>query len=236
MTKKEFEIGGYIGGYTGSTEYVRYMLDSLGEGPVTVKVTSYGDDVNHALKIKNIFSEHGGVTVEYVAYSASAATILGHGAKKTLIHEDGFYLIHKPSLWVDTWGRMNEDELARSVEEVKTKKKDAETVTLVLAQDYVKCRNMEIKTVMELMKEARWLSGKEAVELGLVDELLPAAGKKPAVTDTDRAVMAAAGLPVPGIAKEPEPESVGKMLRNELKIFFQLIIMYSKQWTKSIYL
>jgi enoyl-CoA hydratase/carnithine racemase len=79
---------------------------------------------------------------------------------------------------------------------------------------------MEVKTVMSLMKEARWLSGKEAVEPGLVDELIPAKGKKPVVTNEARAIMSAAGLPIPEIEKEPEAESIGKLIRNELNKIF----------------
>jgi ATP-dependent protease ClpP protease subunit len=214
------EINGDIGGYSYSMGYVRYLVKELGEGPIIVKVTSYGGDMNHALKIKNIFSEHGDITVEYVGLNASAATLIGHGAKKTLIYEDGLYLIHKPMVWVDTWGFKNEDELTQAIEEMRAQKKDAETMTLTLVQDYVKSRGMDVKTVMDLMKEARWLSAREAVELGLVDELIPTKGKKPVINDQARAIMSAAGLPIPEQEKEPEPESIGTILRDELKKFF----------------
>jgi ATP-dependent protease ClpP protease subunit len=217
---REIEINGDIGDYSYSMGYVRYIMKELGDGPINVKVTSYGGDVNHALKIKNLFEEHGDVTVEYVGFNASAATIIGHGAKKTRIHEDGLYLIHKPMVWVNTLGYMNEDELEQALQEMKTQKKDAETITLTLAQDYVKSRKMEIKTVMDLMQEARWLSAKETVELGLVDELIPAKGKRPVISNQAIAIMSGAGLPIPDIEKEPEKESIVKMIHDEIKNFF----------------
>jgi ATP-dependent protease ClpP protease subunit len=220
---REIQINGDIGGYSYSMGYVRYLMKELGEGPISVKVTSYGGDVNHALKIKNLFQEHGDVTVEYIGFNASAATIIGHGAKKTLIHEDALYLIHKPSVWVDTWGYMNEDELAQAIIDVQAQKKDAETVTLVLAQDYVNSRGIELKKVMELMKEARWLSAKETVEMGLVDELVSSKGKKPVVTNQAIAIMSAAGLPVPEIENEAESSSVHTTIREEINKGFQEI-------------
>jgi len=217
---REIEINGDIGDYSYSMGYVRYMMKELGEGPINVKVTSYGGDVNHALKIKNLFEEHGDVTVEYIGFNASAATIIGHGAKKTSIHEDGLYLIHKPQMWVDAWGFMNEDELETTIQDMRSQKKDAETVTLVIVQDYVKSRGMDVKTVMDLMKESRWLSAKETVDFGLVDELIPAKGKKPVISNLAIAIMSGAGLPIPEIDKEPEKESIGKMIREEIKNFF----------------
>lgn len=195
--ERVIEINGDIGGYAYSMGYINYMLKDLGEGPVTVKVTSYGGDVNHALKIKNAFATHGDVTVEYIGLNASSATLIGHGAKKTVIHEDSLYLIHKPMVWVDAWGLMNEDELTQAISDFQAQKKDAETFTLVLAQDYVNSRGMDIKTVMELMKEARWLSAKETVDLGLVDEIIPSKNKKPVISNQAIAMMTANGLPLP---------------------------------------
>jgi hypothetical protein len=72
------------------------------------------------------FEDHGDVTVKYIGFNASAATIIGHGAKKTSFREDGLYLIHKPMVWVDIRGYYNEDELIRAIEDMKTQKKDAE--------------------------------------------------------------------------------------------------------------
>jgi len=216
---REIEINGDIGG-SYSMGYVRYLMNELGAGPINVKVTSYGGDVNHALKIKNLFEEHGEVTVEYIGLNASAATIIGHGAKKTCIHEDALYLIHKPMIWVNTWGMMNEDELEQAIIDMKAQKKDAETFTLVIAQNYVKNRGMEIKTVMDLMQEARWLTGHEAVELGLVDEVISSKGKKPVVSNEVVAILSAAGLPVPELEKEPEKESISAIIRNEFKKYF----------------
>ncbi|MDR2004399.1 MAG: ATP-dependent Clp protease proteolytic subunit [Prevotella sp.] len=216
--ERVLEITGEIGGYAFSMGYVKYLMNELGEGPVTVKVTSYGGDVNHALKIKDLFASHGDVTVEYVGLNASASTLIGHGAKKTVIHEDSLYLIHKPSVWIDAWGSMNEDDLDRTITDLIARKKDAETFTLVLARDYVNSRGMELKKVMELMKESRWLSAREAVDLGLVDELLPTKNKKAVISNHQVAIMKANGLPVPEVAVSDDNDDVSWM--DKAKQFF----------------
>jgi len=155
-----------------------------------------GGDVNQALMIKKLIADRGEVTVDYFGFCASAVTLIGHGAVKTRIYEDAMYLIHKPLVWVDEWGRMNEDEIEDAITRMQIAKKDAETVTLMIAQAYVKDRSIEMSKVMELMKESRWLSAKDAVELGLVDEVIPAvAAKKPQLTNQIQAMMKANELP-----------------------------------------
>lgn len=216
--ERVLEITGEIGSYAFSMGYVKYLMNELGEGPITAKLTSYGGSVNHALKIKDMFASHGDVTVEYVGMNASASTLVGHGAKKTIIHEDSLYLIHKPLLWVDTWGSMNEDDIDQAIADLIAQKKDAETVTLVLAKDYVNSRGMELKKVMELMKEARWLSAREAVDLGLVDELLPTKNKKPVISNHQVVIMKANGLPVPEATVNDDNDDLSWM--DKAKQFF----------------
>lgn len=204
------EITAYIEQYGFSMNYIKYMMNELGEGPITVKMTSLGGDVNHALKIKELFASHGDVTVEYIGFNASSSTLVGHGAKETGIYEDSFYLIHKPMVWVDAWGSMNEDELTATIAEMQTQKKNAETVTLSIAQDYVNSRGMDLKVVMELMKEARWLSAKEAVEYGLVDKIIKTSNKKAVMTNQIVAMMKSSGLPMP-VIENPENNLLTKI-------------------------
>lgn len=193
---KVIEITGGIAEYNVSRNYVKYMLDQVGTGPVTVQLSSLGGDVNQALQIKKLIADRGDVTIQYFGFNASASTIVGHGAAKTQICDDSFYLIHKASVPVNPlWGSMNPDEIDQAIADLQADKKDAETVSLVIAQDYVNSRNMKMSEVMDLMKEARWLSAKEAVELGLVDELIPSSAKKSIVTNEMVAILSANGYP-----------------------------------------
>jgi len=205
--QRSFKIDGLIDMYYYGSSYVEYMLRELGSDPITVYVSSLGGDLNEALKIKKAFADHGEITVEYYGFNASSATILGHGAKKTVISEDSLYMIHKPMMNVQLYGLMNEDELAEAIKNLENKKASAETVTRVIAQDYVNSRGIDIENVYQLIKEAKWLSAQEAFEIGLVDEVKPskAANKKSKITNQAViAMMTANGLPLPTMSEESE--------------------------------
>lgn len=205
---KVIELSGDISAWNISRAYAKYLADQAGQGELIVDLCSMGGDVNEALGIKKLFSDRGDVTLRYYGFNASAATIIGHGAAKTQIYEDAFYLIHKPLVWVDEWGRMNEDEIQQSIDNLQAQKKNAEAVTLTIAQDYVKNRGMEMKVVMDLMKEEKWLTAKEAVDLGLIDEVIPAStGRKIEVSNSMVAMMKANGFPeLPSNSSEAEKE------------------------------
>lgn len=210
--ERSFKIEGPIGEYYYGSNYVQYMLRELGADPLTVYVSSLGGDLNEALKIKKAFADHGEVTVEYYGFNASSSTIIGHGAKKTVINEDSAYMIHKPMLGVELWGRMNEDELAQAIEELQQMKADAQTVTKIIVQDYVNCRGIDIEKVLDLVKSGRWISASEAVDLGLVDEMKPSKQKKAAKVTNQAtiAMMTAIGLPLPEMSdpeKTPDEKS-----------------------------
>ena len=224
---KIIEINGEINRYGYSSQYLNYFLKDMKNEEVTLKVTSPGGCVNEALKMKDIIASHGNVIVEYVGLNASAATLLGHAAKKSVIHESSFYLIHKPLVnihnYIDVWADYNEDEIKNAIENLQKANQDAEVVTLVLAQDYVNSLGIELKKMLELMKEARWLSAKETVELGLVDELLPTAKKqKPQPVSTNVvAMMSALGLPpIPTAQNEDTPPTEDKSWLLTLKNIF----------------
>lgn len=136
MPKKRIEINGTIDRWGYGSNYFKWQLKDCEDGPITVSVNSYGGDVNEALAIGNQIAEHGNVTVEYVAFNASAATLLGLYAKKSTINSDALFMIHKTSVWVNAWGSMNEDQIDQAIEDLKANKDLASATTLQLAKCY----------------------------------------------------------------------------------------------------
>lgn len=158
--------------------YARYLLEydlsQIPEGePVVLEVDSLGGDVMEAISISNMLQERGNITAHIVGFCASAATWLCYACDKVVINDDCAFLIHKCSSYVDAWGMMNADEIDHLIETLKSEKKSNEAIDLIIANKYVKhaAGKTDMKGILKLMKEERWILPTEALEMGLVDEV-----------------------------------------------------------------
>lgn len=197
MNETVITLFGAIDRFWYNKNYLKYFLDKAKGQPVRLKVSSPGGDVAEAIAMSSLMAEHGNVTVEFISFNASAATILAFGAKSIEMHEDGMWLAHKCSLGVDIWGRLNADQLEGAIKELQNKKKSAEAVDLMIAQKYINRSGKSLKDVITLMEEERWMPAAEAKEWGFIDTIIPGKNKKPQITDEITNSFQAAGLPVP---------------------------------------
>jgi len=190
----QIDIDGSIGPYGYSKYYIKQMLDQYKGQPVNVRVNSLGGSLDDALDIAARFNEHGDVTVFMFGYCASAATVLALGAKKTVIDENAFYLVHKVMNWVDIWDTLNADQLQDLIDELEKNKRDNEKMDLVLAKMYAKKSGKTANEIMAVLKEAAWLTADEAKNWGFVDEIGTGLKYAPAAIENK---LNAFGLPLP---------------------------------------
>lgn len=197
MNETIITLFGAIDAYWYNKNYMKYFLDKAKGQPVRLKVSSPGGDVAEAIAMSSLMAEHGNVTVEFISFNASAATILAFGAKSIEMHEDGMWLAHKCSFGVDIWGHLNADQLEDTIKELQNKKKSAEAIDLMIAQKYINRSGKSLKDIIALMEEERWMPAAEAKEWGFIDTIIPGKNKKPQITDEITNSFQAAGLPVP---------------------------------------
>ena len=202
------DIDSYIG-YPISKGYVKSKLQPLKGRPCTVRINSYGGDVQTALDIRQQFIDHGQVTAYIIGMTASAAAILAMGARKVVMSRYALMLVHPCSAAVTNWGYYNKEELAKAIERLRKTQTDLKTLDRVVASIYAaKVGDSNVGKMEALMHEARWIGAEEALRLGLIDEIdpdeqQPDPAKKP-MTDAQREHIVACGLPVPtfGMAAE----------------------------------
>ena len=165
-------IDSHIGPWGYSKNFIRNQMSGLKNKPVNVRVSSLGGSVDDALDIRQQFIDHGNVTCYLYGYVASAATILATGAKKTCMSQYAFYLIHKVSNWIDAWGNYNADQIQKLIDDLKANKLENDKMDLVLANLYANKCKKKVDEILPILKEGRWLTAKEALEYGFIDEII----------------------------------------------------------------
>ena len=187
--------------------YVKDALKGIkDEQPIDVYICSLGGDVNEALKIRQIFLERKGKVTAYIyGFTASAATIIATGADEIVQSAAALQLVHQASLWVDTFGQLNKDQIAEEIKKLQATAEDLATVDGVIASIYVTRYGITEQAAKELMTAARWLDAKTCKEKGLCDRIAEdkeeKSDKQAKAHRAER--FAAMGLPP---APEQEPE------------------------------
>jgi ATP-dependent protease ClpP protease subunit len=199
----QLHLKGYVGGYDFDRDYVDYILGKNADKPVNVLIDSLGGSLATALSISSAFRNHGDVTVHFVGMNASAATIASLGAKHISIDASAMYLVHKCSMDIFEWDSLNADQFEQLIAKYQQTKSDLDKLDLNVASMYsAKCRK-DKQALLDLMKVGGWLTAKEALDWGFVDEITNAAEDvAPHLTDELASAMAASGIPIPKIPIE----------------------------------
>lgn len=190
-------------GYPFSAEYIRGELDRIGDAPCRVFISSLGGSAVDALQIRQMFLEHGNVTVYLHGFVASAATIIAMGAKHIAMGRYALLLVHRCANAVDEWGTMNSGEIASVIEKLRASQTALETIDQTVANIYAARCGSTVEDAARLMKEAEWLTAERCLEIGLVDEVTKD-DERPLLTDAMRGTIAACALPLPTVKERAE--------------------------------
>ena len=199
-TQYNLQLKGYVGGGDFDRSKVDAMLAAHGGKRVNVLIDSLGGSLATGLSISAAFKNHGDVAVHFVGLNASAATIASLGASHISIDAGAMYLVHKCSMAFFEWGSLNSDQFGQLIQDCEKIKADLDKLDLNVAQLYArKCRK-PAADLLALMKAGGWLSAKEALEWGFVDEITDLAHEPaPKLTDALASAMASEGMPIPNI-------------------------------------
>lgn len=217
MKKYDIYINGCIG-WPFSADYVRQELERFDGKHVDVLISSLGGSVLHALQIRQLFVDHGDVTVHLHGFVASAATIIAMGAREIRIGKYALMLVHRCSNWVDTWGQMNAEDIAQTIRQLSHDQEDLETIDHVVACSYADRCKKTVEECASLMKDARWMTADECVAFGLADSI--EVDESQTIEDDDATIagLSACGYPIPELrssrGKSGPVEAMTQALRN----------------------
>ena len=200
MTQYHLHLKGYVGGCDFNADDVTATLRSNPDTEVAVLIDSTGGQLSTALSIYSAFRSHGNVHAHFVGMNASAATIASLGAKRITMDASALYLVHKCSMAVFEWASMNADQLQDYITALLKQKTNLDKMDCDVSAMYAaRCRKPQ-EDLLALMKTGGWLTAKEALEWGFVDELTELEGdEKPELTEALVHAMAEAQMPIPSI-------------------------------------
>lgn len=137
-------------------------IKNMSAKTVDIHIASYGGDVDDAFQIFDaVKSLNADVTTMCHGYCASAATIIAQCGKRRKISANSLYLIHNSS----TTARGNKEEIEKT--QTMLRKTDER-----IANIYAAASGRDVSHFVELMNAGDWLSPQEALEAGLVDEIV----------------------------------------------------------------
>lgn len=186
-TSLDIHIDGYIGGWYGDTEpqsFKRNLERYPNVSQINLFITSLGGDPFAAITIGNHLAMHKANVTAYISgNAASAATVIpAIGANKIVMIDNAVYLIHDVSM--SNWDSQTADDMRKGADEL-------DLLSDQIAGIYAtRSKTRNAKQFRAHMKENKWIDATQALEMGLVDELVsindlrqPATNNKIALTN-----------------------------------------------------
>lgn len=173
-TRAEVLIFGEIGWDVRAADFAKSLAEVDAE-ELTVRVNSPGGDVYEGLAIMNALRGHPATVttiVEGLAASAASVIAIG-GGDRVICRPNGELMIHEA--WTMSQG--NAGELEKTVA-------DLNRVSANLAEIYASKAGTDADMWRSAMKAETWFSANEALEAGLVDEVVDARETKAALVGT----------------------------------------------------
>jgi ATP-dependent Clp protease protease subunit len=176
------------------------------EGDITVNIKSYGGNVHEALGIYDYMqSLSNKVTTRIWGAAASAATIIALAGDERLIAENARYLIHKPM--VDLVG-VNTDDIVAALEQL-------EDYDRQLIEVYEEKTELTAAEIIDLMRENKFISAQQALEMGFVDGIIERKSKENKINNQKNEVMSKKLFEMLAVSNEAEAtEKVNELKAN----------------------
>lgn len=161
----EIDVFGAIGedwfGEGNTMENVRAKLMDVRTPNIHLNLSSFGGSVNDALVIYNLLKVHPAkVTTNYMGFNASASTIIGSAGDVIKMDKSGSFLVH--NAWNMVVGNQHDlREEADFLEQIDNN---------IVKNIYKPLTGKRTDSLLNLMKEEKWIDAEEAKTWGFVHE------------------------------------------------------------------
>ena len=162
VADEDAEIYRYFGYLVTSPRDIKEGLKVAGEEAVTLRINSPGGSLFAGYEMYCDLAAHPGRTTALIqGYAASAATVVMMGCQKVLAYPVSLVCIHNPSTYT-------EGDVAAHKKTIR----ELETVKESVISAYLGRARVSREELATLMDKDRYITAEEALDIGLVDEIL----------------------------------------------------------------
>ena len=130
--------------------------------PIHLHIQSYGGSLLDTFPVVDTIERSDVPIYTYIdGYAASAATLISVCGSKRYIGQNSIMLIHQLS--TSSGGKY---------EELMDDKKNMDTFMKIIRDIYLRKSKLNYDNLSDILKHDWWLSSKEAINYGLVDEII----------------------------------------------------------------
>lgn len=188
-------IHGGIGSYEIEAIDLIQALQEVGSRDVEFRIQSPGGSVYEGLAIYNSIKAHKGKTVGVIdGLAASIASYILMACDTIQMPENASLMIHNPS--IGAWG--GEDEIQSALIQLKNAKQTT-------AEAYSERSGKSLDEVLEAMDKETWFTAQQALEFGLVDEVIDAVNLSNCLKDIESDSLKAFKHPPKELLNQLEP-------------------------------
>jgi len=128
---------------------------------IHIRINSPGGDVFDGTAIANTIKQHSAKTITHIdAIAASIASIIALSSDEVIMAENAFFMFHEA--WSISIG---------SAADFRKEADLLDKIDGVLAKTYVNKTGKDEVEIKDLMAAETWLTAKEALEMGMVDQI-----------------------------------------------------------------
>lgn len=188
-------------------------LKALGDvKKLTVRINSIGGDIFAAQAIYTQLKSHKAKVVAIIdGIAASAASVVAMAGDVVKMPNNALMMIHNPAMGM--LGYFTADEMKKYA-------KQLEVVKEGIIHAYAGKTGLDVERISRMMDKETWMTGKEAKELGFVDEILfedvPVAARGGVlIVNGVRHDISKLSVPLPKIINGVSPENVSMETADE---------------------
>ena len=146
-----------------SNEFIEEIMSIPRERKIQIRMNSIGGSFLDGLAIGKAIRERGNVECHVDGCCASAATIPAFCCSRVTASDGAFFLLHESRGSVENKTAENLRNLANQLDDKNR----------IMAEVYATKSGRPIESFFEIMREEKTLTAQDALQLGLVDEIIP---------------------------------------------------------------